>query len=187
MAMSEKSELRKALKALGNQRPQGSEAMTALLLNTREYRAAGTILAFYGVEPEPDTLPFIRQALEDGKTLCLPKTYGKGLMDARRVTSPEDMVPGRYNIPEPREDLEIIPRDRIDLIIVPAVALDHRGYRLGHGAGYYDRYLAGYTGDTIALCFEERLLDRVPVDEYDLPVAAIVTEKRLIHCTDCEE
>lgn len=185
--MSEKSELRKALKALGTQRPQGSEAMTRLLLNTEAYKSAGTILAFYGVEPEPDTLPFIRQALEDGKTLCLPKTYGKGIMDARRITSLEDMVPGRYNIPEPKEDLDVISRDAIDLIIVPAVALDRRGYRLGHGAGYYDRYLEGYSGTTIALCFESRLLDRVPTDQYDLPVGSIVTETQHIHCTDCEE
>lgn len=185
--MSEKSELRRALKALGSQRPQGSEAMMARLLDTDAYKDAKTILAFYGVEPEPDTLPLIRQALEDGKTLCLPKTYGKGLMDARKVTSLEDMVMGRYNIPEPREDLDIIPREDIDLIIVPSVALDIRGYRLGHGAGYYDRYLAGYTGRTIAPGFEDRLLDRVPTDQYDLPVGSIVTEKRLIHCTDSEE
>ncbi len=180
--MTSKKEFRQSIRALGNERPKGSEAMTEIILCSESYSRASTVLAFYGVEPEPDTVPLLERILADGKRLCLPMTYGKGIMDARLITSFDDLKEGRYGIPEPSEELPTVSREDIGLILVPALSFDLSGYRMGHGAGYYDRYLAGYMGQTIGLCFESRLSDSIPRDEYDLPVDFIATESRLIQC-----
>ena len=69
----------------------------------------------------------------------------------------------------------VVPRDQLDLILVPNLCCDRSGYRLGHGGGYYDRYLAGYRGFTIALCPEEWLQDRIPRDRFGLPVQMVIS------------
>ncbi|MBE6992273.1 MAG: 5-formyltetrahydrofolate cyclo-ligase [Ruminococcaceae bacterium] len=180
--MLTKKEFRLSIRALGNLRPEGSLSMTGFILDSEQYRNASTIMAFYGVGSEPDTVPLLNRILRDGKRLCLPMTYAGGIMDARLVTSLDGLVESRYGIPEPSADFPIVPADEIDLILVPGLSFDLLGFRMGHGAGYYDRYLSNFNGQTIGLCFESRLCNNVPRDEYDLPVEYIATESRFIRC-----
>lgn len=180
--MLSKKEFRQRIRAMGNIRPEGSQAMTELILCSDLYRNASAIMAFYGVGFEPDTMPLLTQILRDRKRLCLPVTHAGGIMDARPVTSLDSLKISNYGIPEPSGELSVIPADEIDLILVPGLSFDLSGYRIGHGAGYYDRYLSDFKGHTIGLCFESRLSLSVPRDEYDLPVEFIATEKRFIQC-----
>lgn len=180
--MLSKKEFRQHIRAMGNIRPEGSQAMAELILGSDQYKNASVIMAFYGVGSEPDTVPLLNRILMDGKRLCLPLTYAGGIMDARLITSLGELKTGRYGIPEPSDELPLVSADEIDLILVPGLSFDLSGYRMGHGAGYYDRYLSGFRGHTIGLCFESRLSDSIPRDEYDLPVDFIATESRFMRC-----
>ncbi len=180
--MLSKKEFRQSLRGIEAAPPEYSLSMTELIMDSELFKNAGTILAFYGVGSEPNTVPLMDHILASGRRLCLPLTYPGGIMDARLVTSMAQLSTGRYNIPEPSAQLPLIAPGDIDLILVPGLSFDLKGYRMGHGAGYYDRYLSGYKGQTLGLCFENRLRSSIPRDEYDLPVNHIVTEGRLIHC-----
>lgn len=154
------------------------EPMLQAFLALPELRAAQTVLLFYGVKQEPDTRALFQTLLQQGKTVALPKCLPGRQMEARVVSRLDGLKLSAYGIPEPGEDCPVIERDRIDLILVPNVCCDQRGYRLGHGAGYYDRYLVGYTGFTVALCPEQWLQEAVPTDAFDLPVQLVLTEQK---------
>lgn len=177
---AQKKALRLTIAAMGSERPGGSETLSEILLASREYRNAKRILAFYGVGAEPDTTLIMERVIHDGKLLCLPLCINDTVMEARAVRSLSGLVPGRYGIPEPPPDSDALPPDSLDLVLVPGLYFDKSGYRLGHGAGYYDRYLPACLCYTIGLCFESRLIDRVPHSTNDTPVGAIVTDKRFI-------
>lgn len=143
-----------------------------------ELETAHTVMLFYGVGREPDTVSVIDELLRRGKTVALPRCLAQRRMEARVIASCSDLVPGTFGIPEPGEDCSVIERDRIDLILVPNLCCDKHGYRLGHGGGYYDRYLAGYSGMTVALCPQAWFREKLPRDEFDLPVRLVLSETK---------
>ena len=152
-------------------------------------KAEKTVLAYYSVGSEPSTLAVIHELLKSGKRVCLPlctdldengnRTDTVDAMEARRITSFDDLVPGAYGIPEPKADTEVIPPEEIDIIILPCISCDRDCNRIGHGAGYYDKFLSKTRKDcfTMALCYEEVLLEDIPTEPHDMPVDAVVTEK----------
>ena len=170
----EKAALRAALQALP---PADFAPLTAAFLALPQVEDAGTLLLFFGVGGEPDTVPVIEALLARGKTVALPKCLPGRRMEARRIGNLSGLQPGAYGIPEPGPDCPVIPRDNLDLILVPNLCCDRAGYRLGHGGGYYDRYLAGYAGFTVALCPEDRMRDRLPRDRFDLPVGLVISRR----------
>jgi 5-formyltetrahydrofolate cyclo-ligase len=110
--------------------------------------------------------------------LCKPETRE---MDIISITTFADLEPGYFGIREPKRGLlPPVAREAIDLVVVPAVAFDRRGYRVGYGGGYYDRFLVGMDVPRIGLAFSCQIVAEVPVDEYDLAVQGIVTEKEYI-------
>lgn len=152
------------------------QSMLEAFLALPEVAAARTILLFYGVGREPDTTELIEALWQRGKTVLLPRCLPKRGMEARKIVPGSRLVYSTYGIPEPDQECPVVDRDRIDLILVPNLCCDKQGYRLGHGGGYYDRYLAGYSGMTVSLCPEEWLQEQLPRDEYDLPVRLVLTE-----------
>ena len=153
--------------------------MLRAFLSLPELETARTVLLFYGVGKEPDTRGLITALLNQGKTVSLPRCLPGRKMEARAVTDLDGLRPGAYGILEPGEACPVVGRDEIDLILAPNLCCDELGYRLGHGAGYYDRYLSGYAGITAALCPEEWLQAELPKDEFDLPVDIILTQARV--------
>lgn len=153
--------------------------MIRAFLELSELETAHVVLLFYGVGKEPDTRELITELLRRGKTVALPRCLPARRMEARAVTGLDDLRPGAYGIPEPVEVCPVIEREKIDLILAPNLCCDRLGYRLGHGAGYYDRYLAGYAGVTVALCPEEWLQEELPRDEFDLPVRLMLTQTQV--------
>ena len=144
-----------------------------------ELERARTVLLFCGVDKEPDTRELIAELLRRGKTVALPRCLPGRRMEARAVTCLEALRPGAYGIPEPGTDCPVVERDGIDLILAPCLCCDRQGYRLGRGAGYYDRYLAGYGGVTAALCPEEWLQEELPRDAFDRPVELVLTQTQV--------
>jgi 5-formyltetrahydrofolate cyclo-ligase len=114
--------------------------------------------------------------------LCKPEARE---MDIIPITTFDDLEPGYFGIREPKRDLRPpVDKEAIDLVVVPAVAFDRRGYRVGYGGGYYDRFLAGMDVPRIGLAFSCQIIPEAPVDQYDLAVQGIVTEKEYINAAN---
>lgn len=138
------------------------------------------VLLYYGVGTEPDTARLLEPLAARGYRLALPRCLPGHRMEAREYLGREHLLPNAYGIPEPDGSCPIVKREDLSRILVPALCCDERGYRLGHGGGYYDRYLAGYAGPTIALCRDRLLLPLIPTEAHDLPVDTVLTEKRCL-------
>ena len=173
-------------------RSEASAAIALNALNIKEMKRAKTVLAYFSVGKEPGTLAIISKLLAMGKTVCLPLCTdvdekgrriegadAAGVMQARVIKSFDDLEPGAYGIPEPKPYTKAAAPEKIDLIILPCVACGRDCSRIGHGAGYYDKFLTTVRPDCfrMALCFEAVMADSVPAEEHDIPVDAVVTEE----------
>ena len=159
------------------ERAAASSAMTGLLLESPLFASARTVFSYVSMLGEADTRPLISAALSAGKTVCVPRCAADGTMDAVPIRSLAELKPGAYGIPEPGPDAEPLDPKRIDLVIVPCLMAGRNGERLGHGAGYYDRFLASCPGETVCLCFDKMLTDGIPMDRYDVYMRRVLTER----------
>ncbi|NLF26962.1 MAG: 5-formyltetrahydrofolate cyclo-ligase [Clostridiales bacterium] len=183
--MEQKAELRARIAGLragweAGYLAESDRAIERRLLNLPEWRAARTVFSYVGVRDEPSTRGILVSALGGGKRLCVPRCEGRGIMRAREIFSPDELRPAPFGLLEPEESAPTVPAEEIELAIVPCMAADRRGYRLGHGAGYYDRYLANLRCPTICLCRGRALLPALPVEEHDVRVEMVLTEAELL-------
>lgn len=166
--------------------PAGRTALSAKLCSDlRErsvWRAANSVLLFAPLPDEPDVWPLLRIALAAGKTVALPAFIsGTNAYTARRLLDPDrDVVHGKFNIREPAATCPEQPLNRLDLVLVPGIAFDPRGGRLGRGRGYYDRLLAAVNGLKCGVAFDEQIVDAVPVGPMDVRLNCILTPTRWI-------
>jgi len=183
-----KAELRKEILCIRSQlspeeRRQKSAAIGARLFGLNEFQAAGKVLFFVNFGSEVETLPMIEEALLQGKLVVAPKVKSRqGEMELRRLDDPQTQLqPGIMGIPEPDETCPPVALEEIHLIIVPAVAWDEKGYRVGYGGGFYDRLLARAQGIPKAgIAFECQVIAEVPHTGHDLSVDLLITEKRTL-------
>lgn len=149
------------------------------------YGDAKTMMTFISFGDEVDTHGFIRKSLENGKRITVPITFPKTKeLKPSEIFDFNELEIGFYNILTPKDEfIRFIDPKEIDLIIVPGVAFDRDGYRVGYGGGYYDRFLSKYP-DAIKLgiAFDLQLIDKVPKEHFDIPVNFIFTENEIIHC-----
>ena len=159
----------------------GSRSAVALLLRQPVWTAAKSILLYAPVGNELDIWPALAAALDAGKTVSLPRFSSTiGQYVACRVKDPTiDLLQGHYGIREPAEHCETVALNRLDFALVPGVAFDLHGRRLGRGKGYYDRLLAGMRGKTCGVAFDEQIVREVPVQPHDSDVNCILTPTRL--------
>lgn len=158
-----------------------SSAICARLLALPQLQKAGLILSYMPTYDEADVGELNRRLAQAGKHVCYPVTAGGGLMSAYEPESPDAFAEKRYGILEPviERSRRIEPAD-IDAIILPCVAFDHQLRRLGHGAGYYDRYLPlCKKAVKIAAAFSLQELEEVICDSYDVSVDLVVTEEKI--------
>ena len=141
--------------------------------------AASTILLYCGMGSEPDTLRLLPPLLASGKAVCLPRCLPGNQMEARLVQEDSSLIRRPYGMLEPNPRCPLIHAGQIDLALVPGLAFDRSGGRLGRGGGYYDRWLAGFAGLTAALCRACVLLEAVPRQPHDLGVDLVITETGL--------
>lgn len=162
------------------ERAAQNAAIARQVLSCPVYQRAKTIFCYCSVGEEIDTYPILRNALQTGKRLCLPRTGTGGRMEACAVSALEELTAGRYGIPEPGAGCPPVAPQDIDLCIVPCLAADRRGFRMGYGGGYYDRYLPRTRAVRLLLCAGARVLDAVPTEEYDVPCDILLTESQVI-------
>jgi 5-formyltetrahydrofolate cyclo-ligase len=150
-----------------------SAALIRLLLDTDLYRNAKTLYGYLPYNQEVRTVPLLEQALRDGKRVAVPKCYG----DEMRFILMDDLTKvekGYANIPEPIADGPIAD-DETALVLMPGLAFDPEGHRIGYGGGFYDKFLASEPGHpTVALCYDFQMLPHVQTEEFDIPVDKVL-------------
>ncbi|HEX9712337.1 MAG TPA: 5-formyltetrahydrofolate cyclo-ligase [Actinomycetota bacterium] len=165
------------------ERSRGGAQIVRRLLELPEVAGADPVLAFVSIRSEVPTDVMLSAVLDAGKTLLLPYVADDGSLRAAPVSSLAEIEPGYRGIPEPRPRLRLVKAEPA-VIIVPGVAFDATGARLGYGGGFYDRYLAAAPGvPRVGVCFEAQLFEEIPVEPHDEPVDIIVTEERAIRCS----
>ena len=179
---SEKKELRRRVRSqlaalTREELSQSDGALFARFLALPQVEEAKTIFAFWGIPgKEPDTAQLIRELLRRGKTVGLPRMLPDHRMEVRRYDPDKPLVTVSFGISEPGEDCPLLEGEDIGLALVPAVCYDRRGYRLGFGGGYYDRWLEPFEGFRAGLCRGAVLQDRVPTERHDAKVDMLLTE-----------
>ncbi len=160
-----------------------SGRIVATILNLPTYKNADVVLAYASFGTELQTDELLWRVLNDGKVLVLPRVEGSalGLYEVQDLTS--DLAPGTWGIREPEPDrCPAVDRGGVGFALIPGVAFDRGGRRLGYGGGFYDRLLAGGLPDGTPLvsgAFEVQILDEVPTDPHDAPVDVVVTERKV--------
>lgn len=181
---AEKARLRRQaldwLATLSSQaRIAGDEALFRRFLALPQIESVRTVLLYHGMDTEPDTVRLLPPLWDIGKQVCLPRCLPGNQMEARLVQRDSTLVRHPYGMLEPGPDCPLIPPDQIDLVLVPGLAFDRSGGRLGRGGGYYDRWLAGFSGVTAALCRDGLLMEAIPRLPHDLGVDLVITETSL--------
>lgn len=184
-----KRRMRECQRALIQSMPLGvrrdkSKAILKGLLAWDGYRQAQKVLLFASLADEPDTWPALKQSLRSKKKLYLPAVLPSGRLGLYRVKDlKRDLKRGAFNVLEPKRLKSAQARiSEMDLVIVPGLAFDLSGRRLGRGKGYYDRLLKpGKNPFCLALAFENHLVKKIPEDYFDRRVHAILTEKAFYH------
>jgi 5-formyltetrahydrofolate cyclo-ligase len=155
-----------------------------------EYAAAKTVMYYVDVRAEVRTRHYLPTALANAtskdiaaKRIVVPWCNSEGELELFHLENMEELAVGMYKILEPREDLRLLPQkqvpvEELDLVMVPGVAFDRRGARMGHGKGYYDKLLENARPDTplVALAFECQMFPEIPTQSHDIFMDKIITE-----------
>lgn len=161
-----------------------SNQIVEKVVSTKEWKNATTIGITISGKYEVNTEVLIKKAWQANKRVvvpkCIPET--KALV-FREITSFSQLEVVFYGLKEPIEDkTNEVNQDEIDLLIVPGLRFTKDGYRLGHGGGYYDRYLSTYNGNTMSLAFDIQMIESLPIEPFDLPVQKLITNGQMINC-----
>jgi 5-formyltetrahydrofolate cyclo-ligase len=182
-----KAALRRRIRARLNtltpaRRASESAAARSRLEAQAVWAEAQAVLVYAALPGEPDIWPLVEAALAAGKTVALPRfdaaanRYGAGRI--RNFNS--DLQTGRFGIREPAGHCAAVPLNRLDLALVPGVAFDLHGRRLGRGKGFYDQLLALVRGTTCGVAFDEQIVAELPVEPHDVQLNCILTPTRWI-------
>lgn len=180
---------RELLERRGRLVPEEREAVDAAIAQrvaeSPLFREAAAVFTYVSVGEEVDTRALIRAALSCGKLVAVPRCVsGTRLMEWHRIASLDDLRPATFGIPEPTPSAESLIDPSVSspaLALVPGLAFDCAGFRIGYGGGYYDRFLAQFPGTTLGLVREAFLLPSLAaldvLDSFDQPVSWLATEK----------
>ncbi len=181
---AEKQRLRQQYRTMRRQRTAAEKtacdlAMQERFCQTAAYRQSTVLFAYAATAAEPATDWILLQAWQDEKIVCLPKCLPDHQMVFCQVTNLQQLQKGAFGILEPDDACPVLlPPETGGVCLVPGMAFDLQGYRLGYGGGYYDRFLQQYPQlIRVGYCPSAFLTDRLPREETDLPVQIIVTEK----------
>lgn len=158
---------------------EASRRIAEKVFESPEYQVASTLMIYLNYGKEVSTEEIVRRALEEGKRVAIPLCLPEYQMEAKLYREGDALVPGPYGIQEPEKNAETVPKDELELAIIPCVACDARGNRLGHGAGYYDRYLEGTAFFRMALCLDKLLLGNIQTYTDDIRMDAVITESEV--------
>jgi len=184
--LSEKEQLRNRMRALRRQtasswRARASAAVISRLETLPVFQRARVVQTYVALRHEVDTHELIRRLLRAGKQVAAPKVEAGNELQQYFIKDFSELQPGAFGILEPQpEPGRLASPEQFDLVLVPGLAFDRAGHRLGAGKGYYDRFLAQIKAPKIALAFAFQIVERIPVEAHDQRVDVIVTEKEVI-------
>ena len=169
-----RSEIRARKRAMTEEEiREKSRILTEKFLSTEAYRNARTVYGYLPYNQEVRTVPLLEQALRDGKQVAVPKVYGEEM----RFILMEDLSrveKGYAGIPEPIADGPVA-EDETALVLMPGLAFDPRGHRIGYGGGFYDKFLASEPGHpTVALCYGFQMFPHLETEEFDKSVDLVI-------------
>lgn len=172
--------LRRAITA--EQRERDAALLAERLVGLPEISQAKLVLAYGANAEEVDPEPALRRLRAAGVRVAYPRVAGDTL-DLHEVDHYSDLVPGSFGINEPRAEAPRVDASSIEAVLVPAVAFDKEGYRVGYGGGFYDRFLDRLPPDTprIGIAFDEQIVDAVPHEPHDRRVQVVVTPTAVYH------
>lgn len=159
--------------------------ITQKLLATSEYAEATTVLTYVSVSSEVSTRMFIECALRDGKTVAVPRCLPGHCLEFVAITSLDQLIAAPFGLLEPPKELPALTEEQMNasICIVPALLVDIKGYRLGYGAGFYDRFLSTYPGKKICLAYQQNLSrTMLPHTTFDVAVDEVITESEVLTC-----
>ena len=181
---SAKSALRERIReslrgASAGERARLSQALRANLLRQSIWTDARRVLLFASLAEEPDVLPLLEEAWQAGKTVLLPQ-FNPANDDYQTcaLASSAELIAGRFGVLEPGSGCPVVPLNQLDLVLVPGVAFDLTGRRLGRGKGFYDRLLAQVRGHKCGVCFDSQVVAAVPEEPHDIRLDSILTPTR---------
>lgn len=167
-------------------RKQANTEILQKLRGLEVYREARTIHTYVSWQDEVATQDLLRMMLQEGKSVVTPKVISAShQLEHYLLPNFEALMPGAFGILEPSRDHGALPftaMNKIDLLLVPGLAFDREGNRLGYGGGYYDRLLAELAAPKVALAFAAQIVASVPAEAHDERVDCIVTEEEVISC-----
>jgi 5-formyltetrahydrofolate cyclo-ligase len=179
-----KAELRQQVQGAVREIPKELRAADSLrlsevLLCQPIWSGASSILCFSALADEPDISPLVDEALREGKLVGLPRfDASTGSYHAARIVQRTDCTPGKFGALEPNAGCPAIPLNHLDLVLVPGIAFDLAGRRLGRGKGFYDRLLAEVRGHKCGVAFDVQIVAQIPEEPHDVRVDSIVTPTR---------
>ncbi|QVQ55063.1 5-formyltetrahydrofolate cyclo-ligase [Spiractinospora alimapuensis] len=186
-----RAELERAREALSVEEVSAAgSAFRDILLGIPQLTMGGTVAAYYSVGTEPDTRKLVTGLWKHGVYVLLPVCLPGGVLDWAAYDGPDSVAPARFGLMEPtgpRYGPDALAR--VSAVVTPAMAVDQRGFRLGKGAGFYDRALAR-TGPhtlTIGVIYDTEFVSRLPAEPHDVPVRAVATPGGGIHWIDGHE
>lgn len=158
-----------------------AESLTSWILTLPEYKKAKRIMAFLAMKGESNLDGLIARALSDGKEVYVPVCRPERQMEAGRLLDMDHFVRGPLGLRDLPKGYETVSPEKLDLVLVPGVACDREGNRLGMGAGYYDRYLVHVPFEKrIAALWDFQVAEAIPSEPFDERMAKIVTDKGII-------
>ena len=150
-----------------------SEKLTDLFLRTDAYKDARTIYGYLSYNQEVRTELILKQALLDGKRVAVPKIIGNEMVFIY-ISDLSQVETGYKGIPEPIDNTPVAD-DPAALVLMPGVAFDEKGGRMGYGGGFYDRFLYEEPNHkTVALCYDFQMVENLPLEEFDIPVDTVI-------------
>ena len=177
----DKKELRKRLRILSGSlsecyKKEADKAITEKVTTLPLFKKSKSVFIYVSTENEPNTRAIIAEAWAQGKDVYVPKCLTGNTMQAFRLNSFDELHIGAFGIPEPDASCLTSP-DSFDIAVVPCISAWTDGRRLGHGAGYYDRFFENCEAVKICLCFEKMLCEEIPVSEHDVYMDYLITEE----------
>ncbi len=161
-----------------------SAAICASVATLPEFAGATAVLTYVASKDnEVDTKPLIERLLAEERRVLVPATLGKGRMVWSQLEGMEELAPATFGVLEPRPEFRRdTPPPSGSIVLVPGLAFTEAGWRIGYGGGYFDRFLAGFSGTKISVAYAMQIISEMPVEAHDVPMDVIVTEAGLHRC-----
>lgn len=168
---------KKFRKTLNNaEKSKKDETIFKKITALKEYENAEVLLCYVSTENEIDTKRLIDYSLKIGKKIAVPKCFEKNIMKFYYISSLNDLKTGKFGILEPNNNAKLCENFENSLCIVPALSVDSDLNRLGYGGGFYDRFLKGYNGAKCVVCYKENMVEKLPINSFDVKADLLVTD-----------